>query len=50
MINNKKYMLSCAYENYYRSFKYTTEQTDLIRDNFIKLCLNEGEDKYNVIL
>lgn len=45
MMNNKDYMRSCAYENYYRSFKYTTKQTDAIRDEFIKQCIESEGNK-----
>lgn len=36
MIANKDYMKYCARENFYRSFKYTNEQTDLVRNRFYK--------------
>lgn len=34
MINDKEYMKLCAYENYWRSFKYANERTDRIRNDF----------------
>lgn len=34
MITDNDYMMYCAYENFYRSFKYINKQTDKIRNNF----------------
>lgn len=45
MINNTDYMTYCAYENFYRSFKYTSKQTDLIRNDFFKKVLAKDGEK-----
>lgn len=34
MIQDKYYMESCAKENFYRSFKYTNRETNVVRDGF----------------
>lgn len=41
MVQNKEYMKYCAYENFYRSFKYTNNQTDYIRKNYFNTIKNE---------
>ncbi len=43
MIVNNDYMRYCALENFYRSFKYTTEQTDKIRNQFYESFLKENK-------
>ena len=37
MINDTDYMRYCAYENFYRSFKYSNKQTDKIRNEFFRI-------------
>lgn len=37
LIKDSDYMKYCAYENFYRSFKYTNKQTDKIRNDFFQL-------------
>lgn len=36
MMNGGEYIVFCAKENFYRSLKYTNEQTDLVRDSFFQ--------------
>lgn len=44
MVKNKEYTMYCACENFYRSFKYTNEQTDIIRNNFYRKVLQYEKD------
>lgn len=41
MINNKQYMQYCAEENFYRSHKYMSVETDKVRKHFYKKCLEK---------
>lgn len=40
MIKDRDYMKYCAQENFYRSFKYTNDQTDRIRNAFFEYFLS----------
>lgn len=45
MLKDTDYTTYCAKENFYRSFKYTNEQTDKIRNDFYKKFASSVEDK-----
>lgn len=47
MISDKDYMIWCAKENFWRSFKYTSKRNDKKRNNFYYKVINEQE-KYSL--
>ena len=47
MISDKDYTIICAKENFYRSFKYSNEETDRVRDAFYQEFKNFAVNSQN---